>query len=148
MSELDDFRPRIRNWARVYRDKFVRQESNLMMVIRALQRYGAEHGNPGPKEEKPTPPDTADARFIDACIIRLRHKSPDFERLYLVLKAEYLTRHSVEDYEAVKDIDEARRVRARYARVFDRDYAPSLLKAESILFEYATRCEKDLSSPR
>ena len=148
IDDLDNFRPRIRNWARVYRDKFIRQESNLMIVICALQRYGAEHGNPGPKEEKPTPPDTADARFIDACIIRLRHKSPDFERLYLVLKAEYLTKYSVEDYEEVKDIAEARRIRARYARVFDRDYDPILFKAESVLCEYATRCEKILSSPQ
>lgn len=147
MSELDDFRPRIRNWARVYRDKFVRQESNLMMVIRVLQRYGAEHGDPVPEEEKPAPPDTEDALFIDTCITRLRRKSPDFERLFPVLKAEYLTKYSVEDYEEVKDIAESRRVRARYARVFDRDYDPSLLKAESLLCEFTTRCEKILSSP-
>ena len=148
MSELDDFRPRIRNWARVYRDKFVRQESNLMMVIRALRRYGAEHGNPVPEEERPAPPDTEDALFIDTCITRLRRQSPDFERMFPVLKAEYLTKYSVEDYEEVKDIAEARRIRARYARVFDRDYDPILFKAESVLCEYATRCEKILSSPQ
>lgn len=148
MSELDDFRPRIRNWARVYRDKFVRQESNLMMVIRALRRYGAEHGNPVPEEERPEPPDTEDALFIDTCITRLRRRSSDFERMFPVLKAEYLTKYSVEDYEEVKDIAEARRIRARYARVFDRDYDPILFKAESILCEYATRCEKILSSPQ
>ena len=148
MSELDDFRPRIRNWARVYRDKFVRQESNLMMVIRALRRYGAEHGDPVPEEETPDPPDTEDALFIDTCITRLRRRSPDFERMFPVLKAEYLTKYSVEDYEEVKDIAEARRIRARYARVFDRDYDPILFKAESILCEYATRCEKILSSPQ
>ena len=148
MSELDDFRPRIRNWARVYRDKFVRQESNLMMVIRALRRYGAEHGNPVPEEERPAPPDTEDALFIDTCITRLRRRSPDFERMFPVLKAEYLTKYSAEDYEEVKDIAEARRIRARYARVFDRDYDPILFKAESVLCEYATRCEKILSSPQ
>lgn len=148
MSELDDFRPRIRNWARVYRDRLDRQESNLMMAIRALQRYGAQHGNPVPEEEKPAPPDTEDALFIDTCITRLRRKSPDFERLFPVLEAEYLTKYSVEDYEEVKDIAEARRIRARYARVFDRDYDPMLFKAESVLFEYATRCEKILSSPQ
>ena len=148
MSELDDFRPRIRNWARVYRDKFVRHESNLMMVIRALRRYGAEHGNPVPEEERPAPPDTEDALFIDTCITRLRRQSPDFERMFPVLKAEYLTKYSVEDYEEVKDIAEARRIRARYARVFDRDYDPILFKAESVLCEYATRCEKILSSPQ
>ena len=148
MSELDDFRPRIRNWARVYRDRLYRQESNLMMAIRALRRYGAQHGNPVPEEEKPALPDTEDALFIDTCITRLRRKSPDFERLFPVLEAEYLTKYSVEDYEEVKDIAEARRIRARYARVFDRDYDPMLFKAESILFEYATRCEKILSSPQ
>lgn len=147
MTDVDIFRPRIRNWARVYRDKFVRQESNLMMVIRVLQRYGAEHGDPVPEEEKPAPPDTKDALFIDTCITRLRRRSPDFERLFPVLKAEYLTKYSVEDYEEVKDIAESRRVRARYARVFDRDYDPSLLKAESLLCEFTTRCEKILSSP-
>ncbi len=147
MTDVDIFRPRIRNWARVYRDKFVRQESNLMMVIRVLQRYGAEHGDPVPEEEKSAPPDTEDALFIDTCITRLRRKSPDFERLFPVLKAEYLTKYSVEDYEEVKDIAESRRVRARYARVFDRDYDPSLLKAESLLCEFTTRCEKILSSP-
>lgn len=148
MSELDDFRPRIRNWARVYRDKFIRHESNLMMVIRTLRRYGAEHGDPVPEEERPDPPDTEDALFIDTCITHLRRKSPDFERLFPVLKAEYLTKYSVEDYEEVKDIAEARRIRARYARVFDRDYDPSLLKAESLLCEFTTRCEKILSSPQ
>ena len=148
MSELDDFRPRIRNWARVYRDRLDRQESNLMMAIRALQRYGAQHGNPVPEEEKPAPPDTEDALFIDTCITRLRRASPDFERMFPVLEAEYLTKYSVEDYEEVKDIAEARRIRARYARVFDRDYDPILFKAESILCEYATRCEKILSSPQ
>lgn len=148
MTDVDIFRPRIRNWARVYRDKFVRQESNLMMVIRVLQRYGAERGDPVPEEEKPAPPDTEDALFIDTCITHLRRKSPDFERLFPVLKAEYLTKYSVEDYEEVKDIAEARRIRARYARVFDRDYDPSLLKAESLLCEFTTRCEKILSSPQ
>ena len=97
MTDVDIFRPRIRNWARVYRDKFVRQESNLMMVILALQRYGAEHGNPVPEEERPAPPDTEDALFIDTCITRLRRRSPDFERMFPVLKAEYLTKYSVED---------------------------------------------------
>ena len=139
MTDGDIFRPRIRNWARVYRDKFVRQESNLMMVIRVLQRYGAEHGDPVPEEEKPAPPDTEDARFIDTCITRLRRRSPDFERMFPVLKAEYLTNYSVEDYETTQDIAEARRIRARYARVFDRDYDQILFKAESILCEYATR---------
>lgn len=148
MTDVDIFRPRIRNWARVYRDKFVRQESNLMMVIRVLQRYGAEHGDPVPEDEKPAPPDTEDALFIDTCITHLRRKSPDFERMFPVLKAEYLTKYSVEDYEEVKDIAESRRIRARYARVFDRDYDQILFKAESILCEYATRCEKNSSSPQ
>ena len=148
MTDVDIFRPRIRNWARVYRDKFVRQESNLMMVIRVLQRYGAERGDPVPEEETPDPPDTEDALFIDTCITRLRRRSPDFERMFPVLKAEYLTKYSVEDYETTQDIAEARRIRARYARVFDRDYDPILFKAESILCEYATRCEKILSSPQ
>ena len=148
MTDVDIFRPRIRNWARVYRDKFVRQESNLMMVIRVLQRYGAEHGDPVPEEEKPAPPDTKDALFIDTCITHLRRRSPDFERMFPVLKAEYLTKYSVEDYETTQDIAEARRIRARYARVFDRDYDQILFKAESILCEYATRCEKISSSPQ
>lgn len=119
-----------------------------MMVIRALQRYGVQHDNPLPEEEEQAvPPDTKDALFIDECISRLRRRSPDFERLFPVLKAEYLTKYSVEDYEEVKDIAEARRIRARYARVFDRDYDPILLKVESLLCEYVTRCEKILSSP-
>ena len=148
MTDVDIFRPRIRNWARVYRDKFVRQESNLMMVIRVLQRYGAERGDPVPEEERPDPPDTEDALFIDTCITRLRRRSPDFERMFPVLKAEYLTKYSVEDYETTQDIVEARRIRARYARVFDRDYDPILFKAESILCEFTTRCEKISSSPQ
>lgn len=148
MSDVDDFRPRIRNWARVYRDKFVRQESNLMMVIRSLQRYGAEHGNPVPTEKKPAPPDTMDARFIDACISRLRRASADFNRAFPVLKAEYLTRYSVQDFESQEDERDACRLRARYARVFVRDYDPILFKAEELLCKYATRCEDFSSSPQ
>ena len=93
MAEIDDFRPRIRNWARVYRDRFIRFESNLMMLIRALKRLDQT----APTEPR-IQPDLTDAEFLDDCILALRQRAPDFEAVFPVLKAEYLTRYSNETY--------------------------------------------------
>lgn len=137
MSELDDFRPRIRNWARVYRDRFMRFESNLMTLIRALKRLDAV-----PTEEPRQQPDYKDAEFLDGCILRLRKTVPDFEGVFPVLKAEYLTRYSNETFENEQDAQKARRSRARYADVFAWRYDEELGRAESLLMNAVKKKEQ------
>lgn len=136
MAEIDDFRPRIRNWARVYRDRFIRFESNLMMLIRALKRLDQTATSSSSR-----PPDYEDAEFLDDCILALRQRAPDFEAVFPVLKAEYLTRYSNETFETTSDEKKATRCRARYADTFVWRYNDSLRQAEIILMRYVKQKE-------
>lgn len=138
MSELDDFRPRLRNWANVYRTRFIRQESNLMAVIRALEAC-----NQVATQEVRRAPDARDAAFIDECILELRHKSVYFERDYPVLKAEYLTGYSSSTFESAEDERKATRYRARYAQVFAFMYNDILERLEIQLMRYVHKREDE-----
>lgn len=138
MSELDDFRPRIRNWARVYRNRFIRQESSLMMIIRAL-----EDVNNVQKPEKNPTPNLRDAEFIDKCILELRNSSVIFARDYAVLKAEYLTGFSSETFENTYDAKKATKFRARYAQVFEFMYDEILNRIETQLMRYVQKKENN-----
>ena len=130
-DNLDSFRARIHNWARVYKDHFVRAESNIMILIRELDKLPGERG-----ESIAPQTDYLDADFIDNCIAQLRQKNPVFENLFPVLKAEYLTCHSSETFENVYDEKKATKRRARYANVFPWRYNDSLKRAEEMLMEF------------
>jgi len=136
LSELNDFRERIRNWARVYRDRLVRNESNIMLVIRAIQRGTADDC-----DATLTAPDFRDADVIDGYVCRLLSESPAFRRVFKVLKTEYLTRYSVTDFESQHDEQRAQRYRARCAGVFVRDYDEKLMMAETLLMNFAKKRE-------
>lgn len=136
MSELDDFRPRIRNWARAYRNRFARSESNLMILIRNMR------GNRPAQDEFILSVDIADADFVEACIAELRLSSPAFESLFPVLKAEYLTRFSGETFENVNDERRATKRRARYAKVFAWRYNSTLINAEEMLMRFVEAREQ------
>lgn len=136
-QNLDSFRPRIRNWARAYRDRFVRAESNLMILIRELDKLSGERGKAITHRI-----DCLDADFIDDCIAQLRRTSPAFEALFPVLKAEYLTRFSGETFENVNDERRATKRRARYAKVFAWRYNSTLINAEEMLMRFVDAKEK------
>ena len=138
MSELDDFRPRIRNWARVYRNRIVRQESSLMIIIRALEEV-----NQVEKKEKNPSPNLKDAEFIDKCILELRNSSVLFARDFSVLKAEYLTGFSSETFENTYDAKKATKFRARYAQVFPFMYDEILNRLEVQLMRYVQKKENN-----
>ena len=137
MSDLDEFRPRIRNWARVYRDRFIRHESNLMVLIRALKRE-----TPAEVEASRSIVDYKDADFIDECLTSLRQFDAEFDLLFPVLKSEYLTRYSAETFETTEDERDATKHRAKYARVYPWRFNEDLEKAERMLMDYAERKEK------
>ncbi len=137
MSDLDEFRPRIRNWARVYRDRFVRHESNLMVLIRALKRE-----TPAEFEAPRVAVDYRDADFIDECLTSLRQFNAEFDLLFPVLKSAYLTRYSAETFETTEDERDATRHRAKYARVYPWRFNEDLEKAEQMLMNYAVRREE------
>ena len=137
MSDLDEFRPRIRNWARVYRDRFIRHESNLMVLIRALKRE-----TPTEVEAPRSIVDYKDADFIDECLTSLRQFDAEFDLLFPVLKSEYLTRYSAETFETTEDERDATKRRAKYARVYPWRFNEDLEKAERMLMDYAERKEK------
>lgn len=132
MNELDEFRPRLRNWARVYRDRFIRQESNLMPLIRSIMAL-----NPDAVASEPRfPPNVRDAEFIDLSINELRKRNSYFSIIYGTLKAEYLTAYSSETYENEDDRERAKKSRAKYARVFPWAYDETLEQAERMVMEY------------
>lgn len=126
-DDLDSFRARLRNWGRVYKASFVRAESNIMPVIREIKGQG---------ESGPRQADCRDADFIDESIAQLRRANQAFEGLFPVLKAEYLTRHSLETFESLRDEKAATSRRARYANVFPWRYNDSLKRAEEMLMEF------------
>lgn len=140
MSELDDFRPRIRNWARVYRTRFARQESTLMPFIRAVQQVNNHQSQA--RERNPMP-NFQDAAFIDKCILELRNSSVLFARDYAVLKAEYLTGFSSETFENTCDAKKATKFRARYAQVFEFMYDEILNRLEMQLMRYVQKKESN-----
>lgn len=105
MSELDDFRPRIFNWARIYKNRFSRAQSPLAVVLHNLEVLKGD-----PKkiqtEEGRAQIDEADADLIDHCVLRL---SKDRRR---VLYVAYLDRKAAETYETTEDQHQADKVKA------------------------------------
>ncbi len=131
MSELDDFRPRIRNWARVVRDHPAQGESNLMPYLRSIDKSDKAAVEPR------TEPDYQDAWLIDESIRVLRTRSEEFDLLFLCLKAEYLIR-----WESPESEEEERKLirkKARVAKAFWWRYAETLAKAEECLMRYVDR---------
>lgn len=102
MSELDDFRPRIRNWARAFRDKPRRGRSPLDIVLHELKvQHGITEGS-DPVVERI---DQQDAQFVDSCVVKL-----DQSRI-AILRLGYLTR--AQTFEEEADIRKAEYHRAR-----------------------------------
>ena len=137
MTELDLFRPRIRNWSRVFRDRFIRHESNIMPYIRSIMALdGVE------TVEYREPIDVDDAVFIDECVTKLKGSSPKFSREFETIKAEYLLRYSCETYENTYDAEKAKKYKARYAKVFPYMYDETLLSAETQLMNFVQNQER------
>lgn len=106
MSELDDFRPRIFNWAKIYKNRFSRAQSPLAVVLHNLWLLKGDPKNLQTKEGRARL-DEADADFIDHCVLRL---SKDRRR---VLYVAYLDRKAAETYETTLDRDHAEKTKAR-----------------------------------
>ena len=114
MSELDDFRPRIRNWGRVYRNRFHRSQSPLAVVLHDLQMQ-AGRGSAPVSEGLPSL-DYQDAALLDSCALKL-----DRNRLE-VLRIEYLDGHTSMTYDTAADARRAEHLKARKAGVQSRRY--------------------------
>ena len=132
MSDLDDFRPRLVNWARVYRDPMPVKQSPYYKDVEVKE------GNAEPTFE----PDYRDAEFIDECITTLRQFSAEFDDVFLVLKAEYLVRYSSSSFDSEEEAFKAKKRRAAYAQVFVWRYDENLRKAETMLMSYVARKER------
>lgn len=151
MSELDDFRPRIRNWARVYKDHFGRQQSPLAIVLRTLKemRRRAENEDPSKedlleaeerqeREVRRAAIDEADADFIDQCVLRLE---ADRRK---VLYVAYLDPRASETFEATQDAAQADRVKAHLLGCSrTKDFKYFLTDAEKALM-YKVRTAEEL----
>lgn len=133
MSDLDDFRPRLANWARVYRG---------YTPIRMSPYYKETEPKEG-SAEPTTEPNYRDADFIDKCISQLRQASQEFEDVFLVIKAEYLVRYSASDYESEADAFKAKKKKAVYAQVFHWRYDETLQYAETLLMNFVAKKEHD-----
>ena len=150
MSELDDFRPRIRNWARVYKDHFGRQQSPLAIVLRTLKEMRRRADNEDPSKEdlleaeerqerevRRAAIDEADADFIDQCVLRLE---ADRRK---VLYVTYLDPRAAETFEETTDYKKAESVKASLlgcAKV--KDYRYFLLDAEKALMYKVRKAEE------
>lgn len=131
MSELDDFRPRIRNWAHVYSDCPARGESNIMPFLRSIDKEAHK------ETEHRIIPDYRDAEFVEECIKDLRLQSTEFDSLFLCIKAEYLIH-----WPTPESLEDERRLlmrKAAVAKVFWWRFAECLVKAETLLMRYAER---------
>ncbi len=135
MSDLDAFRPRLRNWARVFRDHPARGESNLMLYLRSIDKEAQKESEPR------VSPDYRDAEFLDECIKLLRAQSEEFDSLFLCIKAEYLIKWEVPKslYEEQKLIKK----KAAIAKVFWWRFYEHLKQAESLLMRYAERRQNE-----
>ncbi len=133
MTELDEFRPRIINWARIYKNRFTRAESPLAVVLHNLEML---KGDPNKLKtyEGRARLDEADADFIDHCVLRL---SKDRRR---VLCVAYLDRKAAETYETTLDRDHAEKTKARILgctlygyRIFLRDAENELMQVVKLV---------------
>lgn len=131
MSDLDDFRPRLVNWARVYRDPMPVKQSPYYKDVEVKE------GNAEPTFE----PDYRDAEFIDKCITALRHQSFEFEEVFRVIKAEYLVHYSSASFDSEEAAFRAKKKRAAYAQVFHWRYDESLQLAETLLMNFVAKKE-------
>lgn len=137
MSDIDCFRPRLRNWARVFRDMPKRGESNLMPYLRSIDKEAQKESEPH------TTPDYRDAEFLDECIKSLRSHSDDFETLFLCIKAEYLIRWEVP--ESIYEEKKLQKRKAAIAKVFWWRFYDYLAQAETLLMQFAERKERMIS---
>lgn len=126
MSELDEFRPRIRNWSRVYRDRLTRHESNLMPILRALRMSARRKGEEVEASEACLEvTDPADAAKLDRVFLKLSKSEQQ------ILKVAYLTRFVSETYENMRDLKKAESVRANALRMWPSEYRRKLCEAEA-----------------
>lgn len=135
MRKLDAFRPRLRNWALVYRDRAGKNESNIMLAIRAIRKDVVA---PQADEVRQSP-DVQDANLIESYITNLLRENADFRRFFKVFKIEYLTK--TENFDSIEDECQAKRLRARRAGVFLRDYDDYVIGAEMTIMNYAVTHE-------
>lgn len=135
MSELDDFRPRIQNWARIYRDRIGRMQSPLAVVLHNLQLLKGDQK--AGEDDGCAPRDEADADFIEACYARL-----DVSRRK-VLKVAYLDARTSETYEECTDLKRAEQRKARLLGLHrTRDYRTFLIDAETALMDRVHAAEE------
>lgn len=135
MSELDDFRPRIQNWARIYRDRIGRMQSPLAVVLHNLELL---KGDPKAEvDDECAPKDEADANLVECCYARL-----DASRRK-VLKVAYLDARTSETYEECTDLKRAEQRKARLLGLHrTRDYRTFLIDAETALMDRVHAAEE------
>lgn len=128
MSELDAFRPRILNWARLYRNRFRRMQSPLAKVLDTLKLL---RGDPKMFTQADLIRlDQADADLVNACYMQL---TEDRRRVLFVA---YLDRHCAETYEECSDLRRAEIIKAQKVKcVRVKDYRAFLADAERALME-------------
>jgi len=105
MTELDDFRPRIRNWSRAFRNRRRQGTSPLEAVLRELRKQAGVVES-WPDDPHPGRIDYKDADLLDQCALRLSRDRLD------VLRIEYLDR-SPGIYESEQDARIAERRKSR-----------------------------------
>lgn len=131
MSELDDFRPRILNWAREYRDRRGSVQSPLAILLATLKLYDTDRKLQLPQEgssDHIPAIDKADAEFVESCFARL-----DASRRK-VLRVAYLEPSSSEAFAACSDLKRRERLRARQLGLCrSSDYRRFLEDAETAL---------------
>lgn len=130
-SELDDFRPRIINWAREYRDRRGGVQSPLAVLLANLRLYDTDSKLKLPQEdgnEERMAIDKADSAFVESCFARL-----DASRRK-VLRVAYLEPSSSEAFAACSDLKRRERLRARQLGLCrSSDYRRFLEDAETAL---------------
>ena len=134
MSELDDFRPRILNWSRLYRNRFRREQSPLAAILDTLKLM---KGDPRMlSSEARVRLDQADADLLMACYMRL-----DADRRKILFVA-YLDRHCTETYECMRDEKRAEYIKAlKVGCSSSKDYRYFLKDAETALMDVVHRVE-------
>lgn len=139
MSEIDDFRPRIQNWGRVYRNRFKRSQSPLAIVLHDLQMQSGRGS--APVSSGLPALDYEDAALLDSCAVKL-----DPSRLE-VLRIEYLDWHTSMTYDTQQDAKRAERVRMRRMGVQSRRYWKAfVVDAETALMRLVQSKEASLTT--
>lgn len=137
VKELDDFRPRIRNWARVYKNRFRRMQSPLATVLHNLKLL---YGTPTPDEDATERVDEVDAAFIDSCFLKLS------ESRRKVLYFAYIDARASETFDSASDMKRAEKVKARILGLrITRDYRELLQDAEMALMDRVHATEELLA---